>query len=140
MFLRFIIKYKKELRKVSKKYGLKSNWVKQDNFYFRHYFLFSKIFNKKISNGKVSDRDMVKMRLVNTAHKYNSKHHEEYWGDTIMPTEYLDSMLCSWIALSILDGESQNEYINHKIEKSKLNVFSKKYLENKVKNLEKIRA
>ena len=137
MFLKFVIKYKNELRKVSKKYGLKSNWITQDNFYLRHYFLFSKIYNKRVSNGKVSDREMEKMRLVNTAHKYNSKHHEEYWGSTGMPLEHLDSLLCGWIALSVLDGESQAKYLNHKIEKSKLNIFSKKYLENKIKNLEK---
>lgn len=137
MFLKFVIKYKNELRKVSKKYGLKSNWMTQDNFYFKHFFLFSKIFRKRVSSEEVSDRDIVKMRLVNTAHKYNSKHHEEYWGSSGIPSKHLDSLLCGWIALSVLDGEDQAEYLNHKIEKSKMNIFSKKYLENRIKNLEK---
>ena len=140
MFLAFIVKYKILLRRVSKKYGLKCNWILQDNFYFKNYFLFSKIFNKKVSSEEVSDRDITKMRLVNTAHKYNSKHHEEYWYGSSLPEKHLDSLLCSWIALSIMEDEDDCEYVKHKIEKSKLNIFSKKYLNSKIENLEKIGA
>ena len=72
------------------------------------------------------------MSLLEEEHKEKEKHHYEYWHGKNMPKECLEEMLCGWMAMAMLARANPIQYAKDCIEESSINIFSKRYLLNKI--------
>lgn len=103
-----------------------------DNFFFKHYFLFARYIHLLRKGKNVSQRLIEKVSLLEEEHKEKEKHHYEYWHGKNMPKECLEEMLCGWMAMAMLARANPIQYAKDCIEESSINIFSKRYLLNKI--------
>lgn len=132
MFLIFIITYKFYLVQAAKKFSLRCNWISMDNFFFKHYFLFARYIHLLRKGKNISQRLLEKVSMIEAGHKKKEKHHYEHWDNDVMSKDYLEEMLCGWIAMAMLVKSDPVQYAKDSIEESEINLFSKKYLLNKL--------
>lgn len=117
---------------VAKKFSLRCNWILMDNFFFKHYFLFARYIHLLRKGKNISQRLLEKVSVIEAEHKKKEKHHYEHWNNDVMSKDYLEEMLCGWMAMAMLAKSDPVQYAKDSIEESEINLFSKKYLLNKL--------